>query len=469
MTVNYIVSNTVIDFLNNKSINLLIDNGEGFKAAVDSDIIDNNSIVKIIPINGVFDLTKENKVVRIHENTQNTFKVDFDMINEDELILNSLSTWNEVYNLYDYYKSRGSEPVYTSPFIASVKVEDIKRTITLSDLNYIHSKNATIWVNNIEINEKYIINNGDSITIKANSGWQFYSESVYSFDAYGGIWYLTLNGKFNEANSTITSLNQLERKGQYLFYVDTVQKLPDFGGTGRIYKLTTEQLKQVITDRFTYVTDDGKVIDYGQFFIGLLNLPFEIDVLPNTEKVILGNYKTNIDANVISYPLLTVDMGIIDLSSLNNLDIEISDFNLYLPYYGIYKINETIKLDDNLSIKYLINLYNSKGKIIINNGDMNLSIINVDFNFNIPYSNLNQTPNNNSFNNYEIGGFNDINNVYLEVKRYDLQLNAMITKSGILSNENYIELDRIKLPNIKYIDDYENIINILQKGVYINE
>lgn len=256
--------------------------------------------------------------------------------------------------------------------------------------------------------------------------------------------------------------------------IDNIKK-----GVNNIYLLDVLTARKVMAKRFLRMKSSDDVKDFTDAIIGLINIPFNIDdkYKNGEQKVMLGDYDTELKGIELTTDTIIVDMGTITIPHLNNdfTDYENTTVKLYLPFSDDIDLNSNDVIGYNISINYWINCYNGEALINIFSSKTNSLIESrkVDLNVSVPFNKMGNTPTNNSFNQIESTGYNGINTPYVEVKTLDnvlkdgLFTNPIIDEKILNGEVGFIEVENIQLNVNAMLHEKTEILNLLRQGVII--
>lgn len=344
-------------------------------------------------------------------------------------------------------------------------------TISQADLDDAGSKFIKIKVNGAEINSPTGVSNGDKIEL-VTSDYDLVSDANY---LYG-------RGDFGEPRYFYFSISDDKKLGELTvnsfsgnYERLNLESTPSSSSVGNSnsFIVTDSDIEKINNDRFVLKNDE--LIDYGQFIISLLQLPYKLpeSYIGDLADVYLANIKTSVNTNKLKNYLIELDLGIIKTPAKNNiLDYFDTVCVLYLPRIEPINIDPTYVIGYELSVKYIIDVYSGNVSVIINSSNSDSPIINkvVNLGVNIPMGN---PVNSGSVinNNIVIGADNGILTPYVEIMRGDFKdffFNVPVKDELKISEcTGYIEIEKIKLTTKATYYEKDAIINMLKSGVII--
>ena len=222
-----------------------------------------------------------------------------------------------------------------------------------------------------------------------------------------------------------------------------------------------------------------EIKDYGQYILGLIDLPFAIDpnyILEN-ENVILGNKQISVQTPKINSDIIRVDLGkiVVDGEFNNSLDYVGVTALLHLPRLSPINIGLEYVIGCEIGIKYYIDVYDGTATINISSSKVDDVIITqkVNMGFNVPYINEVSAGVENS--SISVGGDNGVTRPFIELVKTELILPTgfytipVIDEGNLTGKTGYIEVDNINLNTTATAIERELIINTLKSGVIIND
>lgn len=323
--------------------------------------------------------------------------------------------------------------------------------------------------------------------VLAVEGTKFFDDSIAkivtinNYDFIGdGVSYRNDDGfkvLFDVVGNVATS-NLIGFDGVGLFTIETDLTVPNVKGFNDVFRLTPTQLREVTSKRFIF--DNGQVVtDYGQYILGLIELPFAINsnIIIGQDFIKLGGYDTNIKADSLSVDFIKYNMGVINVPTIKNnlLDFKNTIAILHLPYSDSINIDVDYVVGCSISIEYVVNLYD--GVVTINvssskiNGVVNTS--NVDMGITLPFANLETYPSANDPRSIKLGGDNGIKIPYIEILKNDSVLEngfftvPIIDEINLSGVNGYCVVENVLLETDATQDEKNTIVSMLNSGVVI--
>ncbi|MFW3388557.1 UNVERIFIED_CONTAM: hypothetical protein RF648_21460, partial [Kocuria sp. CPCC 205274] len=170
----------------------------------------------------------------------------------------------------------------------------------------------------------------------------------------------------------------------------------------------------------------NNVLDYGQYILGLVKLPFAIDssLILGTDTITLGDLSTGVKAKKVKVDSIPVDLGNIVVSPKYNnlLDFANTTALIHLPYCDAINIDLDYVIGQTVSVKYMVDVYNGRATILISSTAINDVVImkEVNLGINIPYMNSSNEHAENA--NIDVGGNNGVTTPYIEILRNEAML-----------------------------------------------
>lgn len=367
---------------------------------------------------------------------------------------------------------------YTDLHVKTVIDPDFTPPTPTSDFIYTESLQATVLSNNcvllcngVELEVNAGFNNGDTLKLLPNSGYELVNASIISFDEYN----------YQDTQTFVDGeliLNIPDGYDISSFEIDTTQ-VDIVAGANNLYKITKADLKQINIDRFETVgTSPPTTIDYGVNILGVINLPFNInpDLLQAPELIKLGRHETTVTAPKISIDKLYLDLGNINVPLPDNsLGFANTRALIHLPYANSLNLDISEVLGQIINVEYVIDLYNGNSYVNIKSdkSDSIIATSNVDLGVTIPYSSMNGNNNTVYNDNMQLGGDNHVKTPYIEIIQNIPILGngfftAPITSEATLANEQgFIQVDEINLNVNATSDEKDMILLALKSGVII--
>lgn len=360
-----------------------------------------------------------------------------------------------------------------SSIVISAAPKPTRFTFTADHVADLTNSHVTMTINGSPVVAGSTIVEGDSLVATAISGYEFYKDPLASIylQRIGNRYPFTLSSDNKTATYTVGAINY------DVFDVATKLPTPETKAGNNVYIVDNDKLSQITENRFV-LTGTDVLLDYGQYILSVLELPFTIDpaLIAGTENVMLGDKDTHVAANKVSVDVLPVNMGDITIPETYNnlLDYDNTTAILHLPFAPSINIDPEYVIGQTLSVEYLIDCYTGKATINIKSTKIGGAVIDqkiVSLGINIPYAQFTGGDITNS--NIEVGGDNRIKIPFIEIVRSDAPLkdglfSAVIVDEKILNTQTgFITVDNIDLVSKAIKSEKDELISILNGGVII--
>ena len=260
---------------------------------------------------------------------------------------------------------------------------------------------------------------------------------------------------------------------------DVVQPNIDVVGFNQLYLVDKDILESLSTERFEEGTGDAVgIIDIGQYFINILELPFSIneDIKGNKTSIKIASLQLVTEAIQLLNDSMSVDLGTIFIPSKynNTYDYINTEVRLHLPF------SQTIELDINYSISqtidttYIIDLYTGDTTINITSTKLDNEIIfndTIKIGKNIPFIQKNGDVTGNLSTSNGIN--NNIFTAFIEVIRNKPhEINSvfntdMLKQTKLINESGFIGVSNVILNTEATLQEKNNIVSLLKSGVFI--
>ena len=376
---------------------------------------------------------------------------------------------------------KASNNVSWSYISASSKEAPQIYTIKQKDIDVLSAKHVTMTINGKTAVVGSVMKAGDNLVMLPYSGWGIVSARIVDGLVSGVIIFNVQDGG-SKATATVNDLMQFNYGAT--FDVTSEQKTPEVRSSfNNIYLVTPETMAEINKKRFILDSTGGKnqtieIKDYGQYILGLIDLPFAIDpsYILESENVILGNKQISVQTPKINSDIIRVDLGkiVVDGEFNNSLDYVGVTALLHLPRLSPINIGLEYVIGCEIGITYDIDVYDGTATINISSskvGDIITQKVNMGFN--VPYINEVSTGIENS--SISVGGDNGVTRPFIELVKTELILPTgfytipVIDEGNLTGKTGYIEVDNINLNTTATAIERELIINTLKSGVIIND
>lgn len=355
---------------------------------------------------------------------------------------------------------------------------------TDSDYQNLINNHATLKANGVNVVAGTLISYGDNLVATADSGWQFDKTSVQPYSsiyfklqgASGGISYKGFNVSDDGKTASLTFTK--DQYARYISLIATTSQKTEVIGTNNVYSITPAILTELNNKRFVIEGNPPQLVDYGQYILSVLQLPFALDssLILEPENIQLANINIGVAAPVVNTDILTVDLGSITIvgENQNMLDYANTTAILYLPYCQPVNIDLEHVIDQTISIVYNVDCYTGIANVLISSTSTNDVIINqnVDLGINIPMAN-NRTTKAVDNSNISVGGDNGIKTPFITIVRNESVLKdgfftiPVIDESDLSSASGYIRVEDVNLIGDTMLTEKESIISKLKSGVIV--
>ena len=254
----------------------------------------------------------------------------------------------------------------------------------------------------------------------------------------------------------------------------------DVKGSNSVYKIADADLETFTHRRFQQVTLMGSMLDYGQFILGFIKIPFEIDpsLIVGSEEVRLGPVSTGVAGQVISRDRLVVPLGSISVPAvdMNSLDYQSTSCKLHLPYANPVSVDVQHVIGETIEIALSINLYDGEAQYTLKGSKFNqvFDTVTCYLDVAIPFANVvGGIPNKNNPSNVSVGVDNGIRTAFIEVERKPREMpngffTAAVNVEGTLQGKTgYFEVSHCELNVQATQDEKERILSALREGVIL--
>lgn len=261
--------------------------------------------------------------------------------------------------------------------------------------------------------------------------------------------------------------------------VTTTPFTPEVTGSNRVYVLADDDLADLNDQRFYMPPNNDQVIDYGQYILGLVQLPFELpaEYIEAPDNVQLGDLETTVNVPVVNVDKLPVSLGEISVPAPegNLLDFSGVVCNLHLPRTNAVVLAADYVIGQTIGVEYLIDLYSGEATINVTSSKVGGKVFftkTTTLGIDIPYIHTTDTANI-SNSNIDVGGDNRITTPFIEVLKNEAVLvdgffTIPIVDESLLGGKiGYIEVEKIDLKTDATLSERQNIVNLLKDGVII--
>ena len=254
----------------------------------------------------------------------------------------------------------------------------------------------------------------------------------------------------------------------------------DVKGSNTVYKIADSDLETITKTRFQVMTVTGNLLDYGQFILGFIKIPFEIDqsLIVGTEEVRLGPASTGVAGQVISRDRLVVPLGSISVPAvdMNSLDYQSTSCKLHLPYANPVSLDVQHVIGETIEIALSINLYDGEAQYTLKGSKFNqvFDTVTCYLDVAIPFANVvGGIPNKNNPSNVSVGVDNGIRTAFIEVERKPREMPdgfftaAVNVEGSLLGQVGYFEVSNCEMEVRATHEGLERLRMALRDGVII--
>lgn len=358
---------------------------------------------------------------------------------------------------------------------------------TQSDYNEMTNNNAVLTVQGLPVEVEGVIPWGSEVVAVADSGWKFYKTPQYDHEnsiyfrgqvlATGGYEYLNFELSEDGANATAT-LVKPEAYGVMSWGISVLSEQATESVTGKnnVYLFDVEKLGELNSVRFKTVS--GEVVDYGQFILNVLELPFNIEpnLILDPEAVILGDYTTEINAPKVNRDVITLDLGSVEVPKTKNnlLDFANTVSVLNLPWIEPFTLENKYVIGETVAVKYEIEVYSGLSTVFVSSSKTGEIIVikKVDLGLNIPYMGGRASGVQNF--NISLGGDNGLRTPFINILRNKAILEngfftiPIIDETKLSEVQGFAKIEEVVLKSRATRSERNEIISILESGVVFN-
>lgn len=320
--------------------------------------------------------------------------------------------------------------------------------------------------------------NTKELKITANEGYIF--EGLYEVEIKSEIGSLRYEMTKNDTNTILTLSPGSYKPGwDITLFDDYIASKPGekIGTFVHLYNPSEDILTELSKVRF--IQETGKSVDYGQFITSLYIFPLQIpsELIGDPAPIILGNYDSNVNCPTILTYHFDIDLGEITVPAKYNNVYDFLDTicTLYIPFFPPMVLDADFVIGQTLKIVLSVDLYS--GNVTYNvyssyNGGKSFESSNTSIAVQIPFIQK-------GFNSL----VNQLSTVYkwvTDTARIEVTRNKPYFAKGsvfgkpvveyaeIGSISGYAEFSNVDLTCSATNDEKEEIISILESGVFVN-
>ena len=325
------------------------------------------------------------------------------------------------------------------------------------------------------------LNRGNEVYYIADDGFEFDlvgsdKASIYARSPMGGVesCYYDFENPSRAYRTVGYSYSKISSVTLIESYADV-----DTKGVNDVFIITDSTMRGVINANFN-LNDGQTTKDYGQYLLGLIDLPFTIppDLIKFVDqKIKLASYDTGFKGDLLKVDVLRIDLGSITTPTIkdNFLDYANKTTVLHLPYSEPIALENQYVIGETISIEYQVNLYDGKAIINISSSKIDgvIATRNVDLNLAIPFGSVTSQPSNNDPRNINLGGDNGVKTPYIEMLSNDAILEngfftiPIVDETVINNCSGFIKVDEINLVSKATSSEKNMIVNMLSRGVIV--
>ena len=315
-------------------------------------------------------------------------------------------------------------------------------------------------------------NYGDTVTITvtSDSGYAFTTNTPY-VEYTTSIGQEQYNFKLNDDKTAGTisvdthdlDVTKLEIE---VYATATYQQGTTVSEMYTVYSVSPSDLQAVSNKRFENVSVNGA---YNEQLITYINdlyrLPLTFKDLP-TQALMLKNETVVSSAHVIPNVTYTYDLGTVTLpKKYSNSNDYNNVYNVLLPYYGVYTLDNAKTLDTAIQIMAVIDIISGSCTYIFSREGHAIDSVKTNIKENLPYMtrDMQQTGSLTTVTQFEVEPsitcyYHDITNAYV-----NKDVNDTVSNLTYFKADNIIQCEGIS-------NKYKNLIlNKLREGVFTNE
>lgn len=312
-----------------------------------------------------------------------------------------------------------------------------------------------------------------NVVITANDGY-----------VLNGVVYVQVNHISHNYNNftdgdTVCSFTIDVETSDVTIRAEAIKKTEQLSTFTNLYKMTNETLNELAKVRFYDVGgSSAEIVDYGRFITNLMKIPFELpeSMIAGQGSVILGNYDSNVQADILQTYILNVSLGTITVPEKYKNIYDYKDTNciLHLPCSENMVIPTEYVINHTLTIEYKLDLYSGNCTVNIISDFTDEIVDSKTFNIGVQIPFM-QEQNNTVVSTVKNIIDNNVKTAFIEVVRnIPYNVNSVFGNEtvdyGTLENySGFIKVSDVLL-NITATNDEKNQIEmLLRNGVYINE
>lgn len=350
-------------------------------------------------------------------------------------------------------------------------------TITQASIDAWAIDNMFMEVGGVAVVNGQEINFGEEMTLRVTGNYELvFAKFVDPVELLEHQFVVDPSGKFG----TLTLPGTVSFSSDSMEYKTELVTPVDVKGSNTVYRIADADLETFTHRRFQQVTLMGNMLDYGQFILGFIKLPFEIDpsLIVGSEQVKLGPANTGVAGDVVGVDRLVVPLGSVTVPSpsLTSLDYQSTLCKLHLPYATPVPIDIQYVIGETITVELSINLYDGEAQYTLKSSKFDdvFDTVTCNLDIAIPFANVvGGIPNKNNPSNVSVGVDNGIRTAFIEVERKPREMpngffTAAVNVEGTLAGKTgYFEVSHCELNVLATQDEKERILSALREGVIL--
>lgn len=352
-------------------------------------------------------------------------------------------------------------------------------TITQASIDTWAMDNMFMEVGGVPVVDGQEINFDEEMTLRVTGNYELvYAKFLDVVELFEYSFVVDPSGKFG----TLTLPDTVSFISSAMSYEVELVAPVDVKGSNTVYRIADADLETITHKRFSVTTSGGTgtIYDYGQFILGFIKLPFEIDpsLIVGRESVRYGPLNIGVAGDVIGVDRLVVPLGSVSVPALemNSLDYQSTLCKLHLPYANPVSIDIQYVIGETITIELSISLYDGEAQYTLKSSkfDEVFNTVTCNLDIAIPFANvIGGIPNKNRPSNVSVGVDNGIRTAFIEVERKPREMpdgffTAAVNVEGALTGKTgYFEVSHCELNVLATQEEKERILSALRDGVIL--
>jgi hypothetical protein len=352
-------------------------------------------------------------------------------------------------------------------------------TISQSSIDTWAMDNMFMEVNGVPVVADQEINFDEEMTLRVTGNYELvYAKFLDVVELFEYSFVVDPSGKFG----TLTLPDTVSFISSAMSYEVELVAPVNVKGSNTVYRIADADLETITHKRFSVTTAGatGTIYDYGQFILGFIKLPFEIDpsLIVGRESVRYGPLNIGVAGDVIGVDRLVVPLGSVSVPALemNSLDYQSTLCKLHLPYANPVPIDIQYVIGETITIELSISLYDGEAQYTLKSSkfDEVFNTVTCKLDIAIPFANvIGGIPNKNRPSNVSVGVDNGIRTAFIEVERKPREMpdgffTAAVNVEGTLQGKTgYFEVSHCELNVLATQEEKERILSALREGVIL--